>query len=227
MKINHILILQRLLLILLLLLPAPLFSNGAAEPQSSRSASESGYTPPPHDDRYERATLAGGCFWCMEPPYDKTDGVISTISGFSGGEAVDPSYDQVASGTTNHIETVQITYDPEIISYQEILDIFWVNIDPLDAEGQFCDRGPHYRSAIFYHSDQQEEIARRSRRELAESGIISGEIVTELIEFEAFYPAEEYHQDYYRKNPIRNTFYRSRCGRDDRLQELWGDRTSL
>ncbi|MFW6362652.1 MAG: peptide-methionine (S)-S-oxide reductase MsrA [Spirochaeta sp.] len=227
MKINHILTLQRLLLILLLLIPAPLFSNGAAEQQSSGSASESGYTPPPHDDRYERATLAGGCFWCMEPPYDKTDGVISTISGFSGGEAVDPSYDQVASGNTNHIETVQITYDPEIISYQEILDIFWVNIDPLDGGGQFCDRGPHYRSAIFYHSYQQEEIARRSRRELAESGIISGEIVTELIEFEAFYPAEEYHQNYYRKNPIRYTFYRSRCGRDDRLQELWGDRTSL
>ncbi len=172
---------------------------------------------------YEAATLAGGCFWCMEPPYEELEGIIEITSGFSGGDLEHPRYRQVTAGGTGHIEVVQLIYDPELISYSEILDIYWVNVDPLDDGGQFCDRGEIYRSAIFYHNDEQRSIAEEYKRRLDESGRFDAPIVTEIREYEEFYPAEQYHQGYARRNPVRYNFYRSRCGRDPRLAELWRD----
>lgn len=170
-----------------------------------------------------KATLAGGCFWCMEPPYDELDGVISTISGYSGGHVEDPTYQEVVSGNTGHLEVVQITYDPSVVSYEELLDVFWVNIDPVDGGGQFCDRGQQYTSAIFYHNEEQRRLAEESREEIAESNDFGmRRIQTDIRPLEEFYRAEEYHQDYYRKNPLRYKLYRTGCGRDQRLEELWG-----
>lgn len=174
-------------------------------------------------DGLERATFAGGCFWCMEPPYDEIDGVVETISGFSGGHVAGPSYDQVVAGGTGHLEVVQILYDPEVVGYQHLLDIYWRNIDPVQSDGQFCDRGPMYRTAIFTHDDQQHRKANASRDALASSGRFDQPIRTEIRRFEAFYPAEPHHQGYYRKNPVRYRYYRWRCGRDQRLEEIWGD----
>ena len=171
-----------------------------------------------------RATFAGGCFWCMEPPYDALDGVIETISGFSGGHVSNPSYRQVVAGGTGHTEVVQVIYDPAVVSYQTLVELFWRNIDPVAVNRQFCDVGPMYRSAIFYHDEQQEAIARASKAALAESGRFDQPIATEINAFEAFYPAEEYHQGYYLKNPVRYRYYRYRCGRDRRLAEIWGDK---
>ena len=172
---------------------------------------------------YAAATFAGGCFWCMEGPYDALDGVISTTPGYSGGHVVNPRYQQVVSGTTGHTEVVQVIYDPQKISYEELLEEFWVNIDPLDAGGQFCDRGSQYRSEIFYHNEEQRAAALASRQRLNESGILPAPIVTEVTALDAFYPAEEYHHDYYRTNALRYRFYRAACGRDARLDQLWGD----
>ncbi len=168
------------------------------------------------------ATLAGGCFWCMEPPFDELDGVISTTSGYTGGRVEDPTYKQVSAGGTGHTEAVQIAYDPERISYEELLEVFWVNIDPTVADRQFCDRGSQYRSGIFFHDDAQRAAAEASKEALVASGKLP-RVVTEVTAFEAFYPAEDYHQDYYEKNPIRYKLYRKGCGRDRRLEELWGD----
>ncbi len=168
------------------------------------------------------ATFAGGCFWCMEPPFDELDGVLSTTSGYSGGEVVDPTYKEVSAGTTGHTEVVQIAYDPAKISYEELLEVFWVNIDPTAENRQFCDRGTQYRSEIFAHNEQQQRAAEASKQALIDSGKVS-RVVTQVTPFEAFYAAEEYHQDYYKKNPIRYKFYRNGCGRDRRLEELWGD----
>lgn len=166
------------------------------------------------------ATFAGGCFWCMEEAYDEVEGVLETISGFAGGDVPNPTYRQVVRGNTGHYEVVQITYDPSVVSYEEILEEFWVNVDPFDAGGQFCDRGPHYRTAIFYHNDEQRRLAQESRREVAAE--FDREIVTEIIELDAFYEAEAYHQDYYQENPVRYNFYKTACGREARLQEIWG-----
>jgi peptide-methionine (S)-S-oxide reductase len=171
------------------------------------------------------ATFAGGCFWCMEPPFDKLDGVISTTSGYTGGHKADPTYREVSSGDTGHAEAVQIVYDPERIDYPHLLEVFWHNVDPLDAGGQFCDRGNQYRTAIFYHNENQRELAEASKRALRTSGELPGPIVTEIVEAGPFYPAEDYHQDYYEKNPIRYKYYRWRCGRDARLEELWGEQS--
>ena len=168
-----------------------------------------------------RATFAGGCFWCMEPPFDKLEGVVSTTSGYMGGTVKDPTYEQVSAGRTGHAEVVQVVYDPSRVSYKTLLDVFWVNVDPLDAGGQFCDRGSQYRSAIFYSTEQQHELAVASKRELDESGALDGEIKTEMTAAGEFYPAEDYHQDYYENNPIRYSFYRFTCGRDNRLEEIW------
>jgi len=175
------------------------------------------------DDGLARATFAGGCFWCMEPPYDKIDGVVETISGFSGGDVANPSYRQVVAGGTGHIEVVQVVYDPAVVSYGRLLDIYWRNIDPYQADGQFCDRGEAYRTAIFVHDDGQEAAARQSRQDIAALGLEDRPIDTRIIGFEAFYPAEDYHQDYYEKNSIRYNYYRWRCGRDERLEQLWGE----
>ena len=172
----------------------------------------------------ETAVFAGGCFWCMEPPYDKLEGVTDTTSGYAGGELENPSYEQVSSGNTEHLEVVRVRYNPDEVSYEELLEVFWRNVDPLDGGGQFCDRGYQYTTAIFTQSESQREAAEASKQALAESGWFEKPIVTPVRELEAFYPAEDYHQDYYDKNPIRYYFYRKSCGRDSRLEKLWGER---
>ncbi len=169
----------------------------------------------------EKATFAGGCFWCMEPPYDELEGVISTTSGYTGGHVRNPTYQEVSAGTTGHAEAVQVVYNPSRVTYERLLEVFWRNVDPLDAGGQFCDRGSQYRSAIFYHDGTQKRLAEESKRRLEESGRFDEPIVTEIVPVGEFYPAEEYHQDYYRKNPIRYKFYRTGCGRDRRLRRVW------
>ncbi len=172
----------------------------------------------------DTAWFAGGCFWCMEPPFDALDGVISTTSGFMGGWMESPSYADVTAGGTGHAEVVQVVFDPERVSYQRLLDVYWVNVDPLDAGGQFCDRGDLYRSEIFVRDAEQGELASRSREALDASGRFATPIVTRVTEAAPFWEAEEYHQGYYRKNPVRYRLYRTACGRDRRLRELWGDR---
>jgi len=166
------------------------------------------------------ATFAGGCFWCMEPPFDKLDGVISTTSGYSGGHQDNPTYKQVSAGRTGHTEVIQVVYDPDKVTYQQLLETFWVNIDPLTANAQFCDRGSQYRSGIFYHDPEQQKLAEASAKAI--QAMFDKPVVTEITEFSKFYPAEDYHQDYYTKNPVRYNYYRWGCGRDKRLEELWG-----
>jgi len=169
-----------------------------------------------------KATFAGGCFWCMEPPYDKLDGVISTTSGYTGGKKLNPTYQEVSAGGTGHAEAVQIEYDPKKVSYEKLLDVFWHNVDPTQKDGQFCDHGTQYRTAIFAHDDAQKAAAEASKAALMKSKPFKGDIVTEIVPATTFYPAEDYHQDYYMKNPVRYKFYRNGCGRDARLKELWG-----
>lgn len=168
------------------------------------------------------AIFAGGCFWCMEPPYDELPGVVSTTSGYIGGTTKNPSYEQVSSGSTGHTEAVHVVYDPEMVSYRELLDVFWRNIDPVAIDRQFCDRGSQYRSGIYYLTPEQKELAEASKKQLEASGRFEDPIATEIREAGAFYPAEQYHQNYYKKNPVRYKFYRYRCGRDQRLEKLWG-----
>jgi peptide-methionine (S)-S-oxide reductase len=170
----------------------------------------------------EVATFAGGCFWCMEPPFDKLPGVVSTTSGYSGGALPDPTYEQVSAGGTGHAEAVQVRYDPARIGYAQLLAVYWRNIDPLTADRQFCDAGAQYRSAIFYHDEEQRRLAEQSKAEIEKSGRFDRPVVTQVVPASAFYPAEDYHQDYYLKNPLRYKFYRTSCGRDRRLEELWG-----
>ncbi len=167
------------------------------------------------------ATFAGGCFWCVEAPYEKVDGVIDAVSGYMGGNTENPTYQDYAQ--KGHIEVVQITYDPNKISYDDLLHIFWRQINPTDAGGQFGDRGPQYRSAIFYHNDEQKKLAEQSKQQLAQSSRFSKPIVTEILPASTFYPAEDYHQDYYKKHPIKYKFFRFRSGRDGYLKETWGD----
>lgn len=174
-------------------------------------------------DELEVATFAGGCFWCMESPFEKIVGVHSVISGYSGGDVENPTYEQVSSGTTGHLESVQVYYDPDIISYESILDIYWRQIDPTDDGGSFVDRGYQYTSAIFYHNDMQKAQAQASKEALAMSGRYDSEIVTPIRAFEVFYDAEAYHQDYYKKNPLRYKFYRYNSGRDQYLERIWGE----
>lgn len=181
-----------------------------------------GYSTVAAEQNPERAIFAGGCFWCMEPPFEKLDGVNDVISGFIGGHVVDPSYQQVTAGGTGHLEAVEIHYDPQRISYKELLHVFWRQINPTDAGGQFVDRGAHYRSAIFYLDQQQRLLAEQSRDELAALGVFDRPLVTEITPAGVFYPAEEYHQDYYKKNPLRYRYYRSGSGRDHFLDRVWG-----
>jgi peptide methionine sulfoxide reductase msrA/msrB len=168
-----------------------------------------------------RATFAGGCFWCMEPPFEKVPGVQSVTSGYAGGRVKNPSYDQVSAGGTGHAEVVQIAYDPSKVSYEQLLEVFWRNVDPTDAGGQFCDRGDQYRTGIFYEGESQRRAATESKSALAASGALGRPIVTEVAALEKFYPAEGYHQDFYKKSPARYYSYRAGCGRDKRLEELW------
>lgn len=166
------------------------------------------------------AIFAGGCFWCMEPPYDELEGVLDTTSGYIGGHVSDPSYEQVVTGTTGHAEVVRVTYDPERVRYNDLLKVFWRNIDPLDGEGQFCDRGSPYRPGIFYLNEEQKALAERTKRKVGEH--FGQDIPVEVTEAGTFYEAEDYHQNYYQRNPVRYRFYRNRCGRDQRLEQLWG-----
>ena len=195
--------------------PAPGASGGTAAPAGGAAAAPS--------PGLERAIFAGGCFWCMEPPFDKLDGVVSTTSGSTGGRLVNPTYEQVSAGGTGHAESVEIVFDPSRVSYEKLLDVYWHNIDPTTPNRQFCDSGNQYRSAIFYVDDAQRLAAEKSKRDLETSGKLHAPIVTEIVRAQTFYPAEEYHQDYYQKNPIRYRFYRSGCGRDRRLEEIWGE----
>jgi len=170
-----------------------------------------------------KATFAGGCFWCMETAFEGLPGVKSVISGYTGGPERNPSYEQVSSKTTGHAEAVQITYDPRQVSYAQLLDLFWHNVDPTDAGGQFCDRGPEYRSEIFYHDAAQKRLAEESKRRLETTPQrFKKPIVTKIVALTEFWPAEEYHQDFYKKDPVRYHGYRMGCGRDRRLTELWG-----
>lgn len=169
------------------------------------------------------AIFAGGCFWCMEPPFDALPGVTATTAGYIGGNVEDPSYQQVSAGGTGHAEAVRVHYDPSQVSYERLLEVFWRNIDPLAENRQFCDQGSQYRSAIFYSNEHQQQLALTSRRRLQASGRFDEPIVTGIEQAGAFYPAEEYHQNYYEKNPWRYKFYRFTCGRDQRLEALWGD----
>ena len=168
------------------------------------------------------ATFAGGCFWCMEQPFDKVDGVLATTSGYIGGTKANPTYEEVSSGGTGHTEAVQVLYDPKKVSYEKLLDIFWRNIDPTVKDRQFCDVGTQYRTGIFVHSDAQRSAADVSEGALEKSKSFKEPIVTPVVAATEFFPAEEYHQDYYLKNPVRYAYYRTGCGRDARLKQLWG-----
>jgi len=172
----------------------------------------------------EKATFAGGCFWCMEHPFDALPGVVSVTSGYTGGQKVNPTYQEVSAGGTGHAEAVQIVYDPSKITYGKLLDVFWHNIDPTTKDRQFCDSGHQYRSAIFFHTEEQHEEALQSKAELEKTKPFKEPVVTEIVPAGEFYPAEEYHQHYYKKNPIRYWYYRNGCGRDRRLKELWGSK---
>lgn len=172
-------------------------------------------------NRQALATFAGGCFWCMVSPFEERPGIIRVVSGYTGGHKPNPTYEEVCEGTTGHYEAVQITFDPDVISYGQLLDIFWRQIDPTDAEGQFHDRGPSYRPAIFYHDEEQRQEAEASKRKLQESGIFDKPIVVPILPATTFYPAEEYHQDYHKKNPLRYRLYRQGSGRDEFIERHW------
>lgn len=168
------------------------------------------------------ATFAGGCFWCMEPPFQSLEGVKKVVSGYTGGHKVNPTYEEVCAGMTGHLEAVQIAFDPKVVSYEKLLQVFWQQIDPTDAEGQFADKGESYKSAIFYHSEEQRKMAELSKSDLAKSGKLNGPIVTAIRESEPFYPAEDYHQSFFKKNPVRYKQYRYSSGRDEFIEKIWG-----
>lgn len=171
---------------------------------------------------YAKATFAGGCFWCMEEAFDPVGGVISTTSGYMGGRKRNPTYQEVSSGATGHAEVVEVVYDPRKLGYEKLLEVFWRNIDPTQKDGQFCDHGSQYRSAIFYHDEEQRRLAEASRAALEKNKPFKGVIVTEVARATEFWSAEEYHQDFYKKNPVRYKFYKAGCGREERLTQLWG-----
>ncbi len=168
------------------------------------------------------ATFAGGCFWCSESDFKKISGVVKVTSGYTGGRKENPTYEDVSAGTTGHVEAIQVTYDPEKISYEKLLEVFWRHIDPTDGGGQFVDRGPQYASAIFYHDKEQKKAAEKSKEELEKSGKFAKPIVTPILKFARFYDAEEYHQGYYKKKPLRYSYYRHGSGRDQFLEKVWG-----
>lgn len=169
-----------------------------------------------------KATFAGGCFWCMEEALEQVPGVISVTSGYIGGNRINPSYEEVSAGRTGHAESVEVIYDPDKVSYAALLETFWRNIDPTTPNAQFCDHGTQYRAAIFYHNDEQQRLAEESKRRVESTKKFAERIVTEITPASAFYAAEEYHQDFYKKNPIRYKFYKYNCGRAQRLEQLWG-----
>lgn len=186
------------------------------------SASSRDIGQPTSSGNPAKAVFAGGCFWCMQPAYDHLPGVVATRVGYTGGDKKNPTYEEVSDGGTGHAESIEVTYDPKKITYRELLNVFWHSIDPTNPDGQFCDVGHQYRSAIFFNGPEQEREARESKAELEKSKPFKAPIVTEIVPASTFWPAEEYHQKYYVKNPVRYRFYRYNCGRDRRLRELWG-----
>ncbi|SEN08479.1 peptide-methionine (S)-S-oxide reductase [Stigmatella aurantiaca] len=202
-----------------LMLLALFVTWGGAGALASAPASQDAVKPPAR----ATALFAGGCFWSMELAFDKTPGVVSATSGYSGGTVANPTYDLVSDGTTGHAESVQVVYDPAQVSYAQLLEVFWHNVDPFTANAQFCDRGTEYRTAIFFLDAEQQRLAEASKRRIEASGRFQQPIVTQIAPASAFYPAEEYHQDYARKNPGRYQSYRVGCGRDAHLKALWGD----
>ena len=199
-----------LLWISILALAAPSLSAAQAQPKPGAKAASA------------KATFAGGCFWCVEEAFDKVPGVLSTTSGYMGGHVKNPTYEQVSTAQSGHAEVVQVEFDPAKTSYEKLVEIFWRNIDPTQKDAQFCDHGPQYRSGIFYHDEEQKRIAEASRAALRKNKPFKGEIVTEVTKAPEFYPAEGYHQDFHLKNPVRYKFYKTGCGREARLQQLWG-----
>ena len=179
------------------------------------------------NDGYSKATFAGGCFWCTQADFEKLDGVVEVVAGYAGGFVANPTYKQVSAGGTGHVEAIQVTYDPRRISYRDLLDYFWSHVDPTDPGGQFVDRGGQYRSVIFYHDEEQKKLAEESKLELDRSGRFAKPVVTDIVRLTDFYRAEDYHQDYYRKNPIRYKFYRFNAGRDQFLERVWGHGSGL
>ena len=173
------------------------------------------------DINTEKAIFAGGCFWCMEPPFDKLDGVISTTSGYTDGQQKNPTYKQVSAGGSGHTEAIEIVFDPAKVSYEKLLEVFWLNIDPVNAKGQFCDFGTQYRTGIYYLNDEQQKLAVASLKSIKSK--LNKPVATELKAASKFYPAEDYHQNYYQVNPVRYNYYRWSCGRDQRLKQLWGE----
>lgn len=188
----------------------------AAPPQTGSSTTPVPSTP----QKQEVAVFAGGCFWCMQPAFDKVPGVISTLVGYTGGHTQNPRYEDVETGDTGHAESIRVLYDPTQVSYSQLLDVFWHNVDPLAKDRQFCDSGNQYRSAIFYVSDYQKKLAELSKQKV--QARFKDPVQTQIVPASPFYAAEDYHQKYYEKNPVRYHFYRWNCGRDDRLKELWG-----
>ncbi len=170
--------------------------------------------------------VAGGCFWCVESDFDKVDGVVATISGYSGGHVDNPTYKQVSREDTGHYEVVQIEYDPETVSFDELLTYYWRHVDPTDDGGQFCDRGDSYKTAIFVNDENEQQIALKSKSDLENSGVLEAPVVTPILTAAPFYPAETYHQNYYKKNPLRYRYYRSSCGRDKRIEQVWANETA-
>jgi peptide-methionine (S)-S-oxide reductase len=169
-----------------------------------------------------KAYFAGGCFWCMEEAFEKVEGVRSVTSGYMGGTVANPSYEDVSAGRTGHAESIEVAYDPTKVSYRKLLDIFWFNVDPITPNAQFCDHGSQYRSAIFFQTDEEKRVAEASKQAIEQSRRFKEPVVTQIVVASQFYPAEEYHQDFYKKNPIRYKFYKYNCGRAQRLEELWG-----
>ena len=199
--------------LLLMLAAITAHAQSASAPAAATSARAAGNAV---------AIFAGGCFWCMEPPFDKLPGVLSTTSGYIGGRLANPTYEQVSAGITGHTEAVQVRYDPAKVSYAKLLDVFWRNIDPVAVNRQFCDVGDQYRSAIFYRNAQEKRLAEASKQRIEASGRLKQPIATQIAAATTFYAAEDYHQDYYIKNPVRYKYYRLSCGRDQRLKALWG-----
>lgn len=216
-------ILKRALATIALL--AALATTAAAwNPLSDEETHKMAKLPEPTGNQ-QVATFAGGCFWCMEHPFDAIDGVVATTVGYTGGHTEHPTYEQVSAGGTGHAESVQVLYDPDKVSYQKLLDVFWHQINPTTPNRQFCDVGTQYRTAIFYHDEEQKRLAEASKERMEKQGPFKGTIVTEIVPAGKFWPAEQYHQDYYEKNPLRYHFYRANCGRDQYLEKVWGSDT--
>lgn len=210
----------------LILLSSVLMASCSLLPPNSQDIAEKQKKIAEYSGQTEEAMFAGGCFWCIESAFEYVDGVITAVSGFAGGELEHPEYKTVSSGKTKHIESVLVVYDPSVVTYRELVDYFWKQFDPTDEGGSFNDRGFQYSSAIFYFSEEQQKIAQESKKAVEDLGVFTKPIVTDIRPATPFYPAEEYHQDYYKKNPIRYNYYRNGSGRDQFLRETWGQDTA-